>query len=101
VRGLERGAWWQLIRRSSVAIAGFGYFGERAEVDGVTCYNTSVSGTGDRYPDANSVTLKSEDNYLLLTFKKGGPMLAELKNLRGQVLDSKEIEPRGRGVQQP
>ena len=96
VRGMEGGAWWRLITRGSLLISGFGYFAERAEVDGFTCYNTSVNGTGTRYPDPKSVALKSEDNYLLLTFRRNPATLqVELKNLNGAVLDRKQFLPRG------
>ena len=95
VRGLEGGEWGRMIARGSLAITGFGYFGERAEVDGFSYYNTSVSGTGARYADAKSAVLKSEDNFLLLTFRREPATLrVELKNLKGEVLDQKEFAPR-------
>jgi hypothetical protein len=97
VRGLEAGEWGRMIARSSLAITGFGYFAERAEVDGFTCYNTSVNGTGDKYPDPKSAFLKSEDNFVLLTFRREPVTLrVELKNLDGAVLDRKEFTPRAR-----
>lgn len=89
VRHLEGGQWGRIIRQGSLAIAGFGHYGERAEVDGFTYYNTSVVGTGDRYPDSKSVLLKSENNYLLLTFRRGDRLTVELKNLGGKALDRK------------
>lgn len=99
VRGLEGGEWGRMIARGSLAITGFGYFGERAEVGGFSYYNTSVSGTGSRYPDPKSVVLKSEDNFVLLTFHREPALLrVELKSLAGEVLDRKEFPPRSPAV---
>lgn len=95
VRGLEGGEWARMIRKGSVALSGFGYFAERAEIDGFTCYNTSLNGTGDRYPDPKSALLHSVNNYLLLTFRPGGnELIIELKDLAGPVLDRKTFAPR-------
>lgn len=64
-----------------------------AEVDGFTCYNTSLSGKGDRYPDPDSKFLQSEDSYILLTFTKKPPqMTVEIKGLDGTVLDRKQFD---------
>ena len=79
-----------MLRRGAIAITGFGYFAERAEVDGFTCYNTSLSGKGDKYPDPESKFLASEDSYILMTFTKNPlKMTVEIKSLDGQVLDRK------------
>ncbi len=95
LRSREGGAWHQLFRRGSIAITGFGYFAERAEVDGFTYYNTALSGTGDRYPDPKSALIKSEDNYMLLTLRKStGEMTVDLKNLKGDVIDHKVYQKR-------
>jgi hypothetical protein len=95
VRGLEAGEWGRMISQGSLAITGFGYFAERADVDGFAYYNTSISGTGDRYPDLKSVFLKSEHNFLLLTFHREPAALSvEFKNLSGDTLDRKEFLPR-------
>ncbi|MDO8539893.1 MAG: metallophosphoesterase [Opitutaceae bacterium] len=95
VRGLEGGEWGRMIAQGSLAITGFGYFGERAEVNGFSFYNTSVSGTGTPYADPKSAVLKSEDNFVLLTFRREPPQLSvELKSLNGQVLDRKEVSSR-------
>lgn len=95
VRGLEGGEWGKMIAQGSLAITGFGYFGERAEVDGFSYYNTSVGGTGAPYRDAKSVFFKNEDNYMLLTFRRpSNELRAELKNLQGEVLESKTFGPR-------
>ena len=57
-------------------------------MDGLTCYNTSLSGTGTKYPDPHSKFLASQDSYLLLTCERNtGAMTVELKNLKGEVLD--------------
>jgi hypothetical protein len=95
VRGFAKGAWAQAIGQGSLAITGFGYYAERAEVNGVTYYNTSVSGTGTPYPDPKSTFLKSDDNFVLLTFRRAPRELrVELKNLAGAVLDAKTFTPR-------
>lgn len=95
VRGLEGGEWGRMISQGSAAITGFGYFAERAEVDGFPYYNTSVGGTGARYADPKSVVFKSEDNFLLLTFRKNpAELVIELKNLAGETLDRKQLAPR-------
>ncbi len=86
-----------MISQGTLAITGFGYFAERAEVDGFTYYNTSISGTGSPYRDPKSALLKSEDNYLLLTFRRDPPSLrVELKNLAGETLDAKDFGPRAK-----
>jgi hypothetical protein len=92
VRAQVGGAWGAMLRRGTIAITGFGYFAERAEVDGFTCYNTSLSGKGDKYPDPKSQFLASENSYVLLTFTKHPlKMAVEIKSLEGKVLDQKEF----------
>ena len=91
VRGLDKGVWPPLIQKGTLAISGFGYFGERAEAGGFPYWNTSLGGTGAKYPDPGSTVFKSEDNYLLLTIPKGGETMAvELKSLAGAVLERQE-----------
>jgi len=93
VRGLAKGAWHPLVRKGTLAVSGFGYIAERAEVEGFPYWNTSLGGKGDKYPDPGSKLLKSEDNYLLLTArKKAGTLSVELKSLAGDVLDRQEYE---------
>ncbi len=95
VRHLAGGAWGKLLGENTLCVSGFGHFGERAQVGQVTYYNTSLRGTGDRYPDPHSRRLVSQDNYLLLTFRRTSEkvsVLVELKNLRGQVLDARQHE---------
>jgi len=95
VRSQEGGEWGRMMAQGSLTITGFGYFAERAEVDGITYYNTSVGGTGTPYPDPKSAVLKSEDNYILLTFRRESRELrVDLKNMRGEVLDTKTFTPR-------
>ncbi len=86
--------WHDLFRKGTCCISGFGYFAERAEVDGFPYYNTSLSGKGTRYPDPQSRFLASEDSYLLLTVKRGGPLTVESKSLRNMVMDRQEYSVR-------
>lgn len=93
IRAKEGGAWHKMFNQGTLAITGFGYFAERAEVEGFTYYNTSLSGRGDRYPDPKSRFLASEDNYILITLTKAPKqMTVELKGLDGKILDRKHFE---------
>jgi hypothetical protein len=92
MRSQEGMAWHNLFRRGTIAVTGFGYFAERAEVDGFPYYNTSLGGKGAKYADPKSQFFASEDSYLLLTVNDGR-MVVELKGLDGKVLDRKEYEP--------
>jgi hypothetical protein len=95
MRAQERGAWHDMFRKGTIAITGFGYYAERAEVDGFSYYNTSLSGTGDQYADPKSQFLKAEDSYILMTFTKNPPkMIVEIKGLDGNVLDRQEYSGR-------
>ncbi|MEZ0277161.1 MAG: metallophosphoesterase [Roseimicrobium sp.] len=96
--GATKGLWHEQFCKGSALITGFGYFAERAELDGgLPCFNTCLKGDGAPYKDPKSQFFKSEDNYLLLTFKKGEPtMTVQFKNLRGEVLDTRVIEKRKR-----
>lgn len=97
VRQLGGGSWGEMIRKGTLAITGFGYFAERAEVGGFSLYNTSLSGRGDRYPDPQSKFLKGEDNYVLLTVHPQPPkMTVEIKSLDGIVLDRQEYGPKSK-----
>lgn len=90
MRAQERGAWHEMFRKGTIAISGFGYYAERAEVDGFTYYNTSLSGKGNQYPDSQSKFLKGKDSYILLTLTKNpAKMVVEIKGLDGTVLDRK------------
>ena len=94
VRNQAKKQWHDLFQRGTCCITGFGYFAERAEVDGFPYYNTSLNGRGDQYPDPNSKFLAGEDSYILLTAKRGGPMTVEIKSLKNTVLDRRDFEPR-------
>lgn len=96
--GATKGIWHEQFRKGSALVTGFGYFAERAELDGgLPYFNTCLKGDGSPYKDAKAQFFKSEDNYLLLTFKKGEPtMTVQFKNLRGEVMDTRVIEKRKR-----
>lgn len=95
VRAQEGGEWGRMMAFGSFTITGFGYFAERAEAGGITYYNTRVGGTGTPYPDPKSSVLKSEDNFILLTFRREPrEVRVELKNMRGETLDRKTFTPR-------
>jgi len=87
VRNQAKKQWHDLFRQGTCCITGFGYFAERAELDGLHYYNTSLNGNGTKYPDPHSRFLAGEDSYLLLTVKRDGPMTVEIKSLKGTVLD--------------
>jgi hypothetical protein len=88
IRDKEQREWHKMISRGTLAVSGFGYFAERAEVDGFAYYNTSLNGRGDRYPDPKSKFFASVDSYVLLRLRRGtGRMTADLKSLDGNVLD--------------
>lgn len=77
-------------RKGTIAITGFGYYVELAEVDGFTYYVTSLSGKGNQYPDSKSKFLKGEDSHILLTLTKNpAKMVVEIKVLNGAVLNRK------------
>lgn len=88
MRSKEGGSWHEMFRKGTIAITGFGYFAERAELDGFTYYNTSLSGKGARYADPHSKLLKSQNSYILLTLTKKSPKLTvEIKGLDGALID--------------
>lgn len=91
MRQQENGEWQQLFQQGSAVITGYGYFAERAEVDGFPYFNTSLNGKGDVYPDSHSEFLRSEDSYILLTFSdQKNLMTVEIKDRSGNVLDRSE-----------
>lgn len=94
IRNQAQKRWHELFRRGTGCITGFGYFAERAEVDGFPYYNTALNGRGNQYPDPHSKFLAGEDSYILLTVKRDGPMIVEIKSLDGKVLDRREHERR-------
>jgi hypothetical protein len=96
VLGLTKGAWHESFRKGSALITGFGYFADRAELTGgIPYFNTCLKGDGDLYKDPQSKFHAREDNYLLLTLTAGAQtMKIQFKNLRGEVLDTREITKR-------
>ena len=88
VRRQEDLAWQSMLEHGTICISGFGYFAEKAIRGDFVYYNTSLSGTGDKYPDPNSVLLVGEDNYILIRLiVKPNRMVVEMKNLEGKTLD--------------
>ncbi|MEX1028121.1 MAG: metallophosphoesterase [Candidatus Paceibacterota bacterium] len=94
IRNRAGGKWHNLFRKGTCCITGFGYFAQRAEVDGFPYYNTALNGRGDQYPDPQSKFLAGEDSYVLLTVEKEGKMAVETKSLDGGVLDRREYDGR-------
>ena len=95
MRGYDQGAWKPLFHQSSTVITGYGYFGERAEVDGFPYFNTCLKGDGDLYKDPQSAFITRQDNYLLLTFTRdAATFTVQIKSLRGEVLDTRAIPKR-------
>jgi hypothetical protein len=92
IRSKAGGKWHDLFRQGTCCITGFGYFAERAEVDGFPYFNTSLSGRGDKYPDPKSKFLAGEDSYVLLTVHRRGMMTVEIKNLAGSVLGGRDFQ---------
>lgn len=94
--GLTKGAWHEHFRKGSALITGFGYFADYAELTGgLPYFNTCLKGDGSNYKDPQSKFFAQEDNYLLLTFEAGSPAVkVQFKNLRGEVLFTKEISKR-------
>lgn len=87
VRSAESGAWQTLLARGTLLVAGFGHYAERAEADGLTCFNTSLYGRGAKYPDPKKTFFASTDNFLLLTLTPGR-LLCELRDTNSaDVLD--------------
>jgi len=94
MRGQLKGEWGRLFQQGSAVITGFGYFAERAMVDGFPYFNTALKGDGDRYPDPKSAFFASEHSYVLFTFKPKSPTQIEIKSLAGQVLDRQSYPAR-------
>jgi len=96
VAGLTKGAWHEHFRKGSGLVTGFGYFADRAELTGgLPYFNTCLKGDGANYKDPKSVFFSQEDNYLLLSFTADSPtMKVQFKNLKGEVLDTREIATR-------
>ncbi|HYG75860.1 MAG TPA: fibronectin type III domain-containing protein [Planctomycetota bacterium] len=76
-----------LFSKGTIAITGFGYFAERADVDGFSYYNTSLGGKGAKYKDPKAAFFESEDSYILMSLEaKAATMRVEIKDLSGKVL---------------
>lgn len=92
IRSQLQGGWHNLFRRGTICVTGFGYFAERAELDGLTYYNTSLSGRGKQYSDPHSKFLAGKGSYLLLTCNRSsGTMKVEIQDLNNKVLDQKSF----------
>ncbi len=87
MRSQENGKWQQLFEKGTMVFAGYGYYLERAEVDGFPYFNTSLK-AGDQYPDKFSKVLSPVGGYMLLTFTKNQPARVETKSLNGTLLDT-------------
>ena len=94
MRGQLKGEWGRWFQKGSAVITGFGYFAERAVVEGFPYYNTALKGNGDRYPDPKSAFFASEHSYMLLTFKPKASMRVQIKSLAGQVMDEQRYPAR-------
>jgi hypothetical protein len=96
VQSRTKGVWHAQFGKGSALITGFGYFADRAVLKGgLPYYNTCLKGDGSPYKDPQSVFFAQQDNYLLLTMKKGAETIqARFKNMQGDVLDDSHIEQR-------
>jgi hypothetical protein len=95
MRGYDQGTWKPLFHQSSTVITGYGYFGERSEVDGFPYFNTCLKGDGDLYKDPKTAFVTRDDNFILLSFHRDTrPMKVQILNLSGEVLDTREIPRR-------
>lgn len=93
MRTQAKGGWGKTFRKGSALITGFGSFNERAEWEGFPCFNTHAHGHGTLYKDPHSTFLSEEGGYLLLTFKKeADSMTVQIKNQKGDMLDTREIK---------
>lgn len=102
IRSQLKGGWHKLFQRGTICVTGFGYYAERAELDGLTYYNTSLSGTGTQYADPHSRFLAGKDSYLLLTCdRSAGTMTVELKSLKNEVLDRQTFPKSSRNPVKP
>lgn len=96
VRRHAGGGWKRVIEKGTLAISGECYHAERAEVDGMTYYNSSVRGNGSFGHDPQAAFSDKAASYQLLTLdREAGMMKSELKALDdGRVLDSKTFTKR-------
>ena len=93
MRSQAKGEWGKMFRQGSALITGFGTFNERAEWEGLPCFNTHAHGHGTLYKDPKSEFLTPEGGYLLLTFQHGADsMTLQIKSQKGEVLDTRVIK---------
>lgn len=69
MRSQENNEWQNLFQQGTVVISEFGYYSERAEVDGFPYFNTSLKSV-DKYPDKFSKVLYDVNGYILLSLTK-------------------------------
>lgn len=93
---LADGAWMAQIRRGSAAVSGFGLFAERADFEGLPCFNTSLA-TGPIYGHGGRTRFyQKAPGFLLLRFPRGGgPMEAEFVGLNGATMNRSRWPGRG------
>jgi uncharacterized protein YbaA (DUF1428 family) len=96
VRRHAGGGWKRLIEKGSIAISGECYHAERAVVDGMTYYNSSVRGNGTFGHDPLAAFSDLSASYKLITLDRdAGTMTVALKALEdGRVLDQQTFTKR-------
>ena len=89
------GEWMKIAKQGSAAVSGFGLFAERADFEGLPCFNTALK-TGDIYGNGGRTRFyQKAPSYLLLTIPREGPMVAEFKGLNGAPMNRTEWPGRG------
>lgn len=91
MRKLGEGEWKDLFQQGTTVISGYGYFMERAYVDGFPYFNASLK-IGDKYPDEFSEILKDVNRYILLSFTKESSIV-EMESLNGEFIDRYSLFP--------
>lgn len=88
---LAGGEWMKLIKKGSAALSGFGLFAERADFEGLPCFNTALK-TGPIYSNGGRTRFYQQaPSYLLITIPKaGGLMEVSFKGLNGKVMNRTE-----------
>ena len=91
MRNKENGAWHEMFSRGTCMIAGFGHYAERVVTpNGMTYFNTSNYGRGDKYADPKKVFCESVDNFLLVTVRPA-ELKAELRDWNsGEALEKEK-----------
>lgn len=90
MRSQENSEWQKLFQQGTAVISGFGYYSERAEVEGFPYFNTSLK-AGDKYPDKFSKVLYGVNGYILITIMKS-TLKIEMKNITGEIIDVYNIK---------